>query len=286
MTREGIVIVRERVLPRPKEGLLGLKDMLLEQREQLALGYGLRFPRGRGAFDELVAFIFGWGSCRERNHGGDPEWDDFCTWLRVLGHVPPEGWHAGLLRHARGNHDAAIAKFLELITEFDAEQKTGTAKRRIEDWRRSRGETLLGSLQQPPPAEWEGKQRITLVDELLYMKKLLDMGRGLWFFTGSETLDAFVAMLCGWTAFRQDHHEREPEWEQFERWLQERGYLPPQGWRAHLLDEARGDEVAAVKRFLEWVASFAGSPTPEGPRPLAGSVQQAAPGSDSGESDA
>jgi hypothetical protein len=230
--------------------------MLLDMREQLARGRGLRFPTGDRAFDELVAFIFGWGSCRELNSGNDPEWDDFFNWLRASGHVPPEGWHTGLLRDAHGNHDAAVRKFLELVAEFDSEQKAGAATERIEAWRRSRGATLLGSLQQPPPAEWEGKRRITLVDKLLHMKKLLDMGRGLWFFTGSETLDAFVAMLCGWTAFRQDHDQREPEWEQFEAWLQAREYLPSQGWRAHLLREAQGDEVAAVKRFLEWVASF------------------------------
>ncbi len=110
----------------------------------------------------------------------------------------------------------------------------------------------------PLPAEWRALERVTLLDTLLYMKKQMEAGRGLWFFTGRDTFDSLLSYIFGWEASCSYNGVREENWEEFYVWLQRRGFVPAEGWHAKLYRDAQGDDAAAIRAFLSLVAEFMG----------------------------
>lgn len=114
--------------------------------------------------------------------------------------------------------------------------------------------------EEPLPSGWEGR-RVGLLDALCHARRQLDLGRGLWFTTGAETVESLFAFINGWTAnsqFNARFNEGQDEdWMAFLDWLRDSKHaLPEEGWHIQYLRDCQGDHERAARKFLDFVAEY------------------------------
>lgn len=81
---------------------------------------------GETNIHRLVGFVDGYRACLVDHDTDDMDFARFCEWLKsVKEEFPVEGWAAKYLRDCKGDHLAAIKKFLDFVAEFvEVEGKT------------------------------------------------------------------------------------------------------------------------------------------------------------------
>jgi len=114
--------------------------------------------------------------------------------------------------------------------------------------------------EEPLPAEWEGR-RVGLLDALCYARRQLDLGRGLWFTTGAETVESLFVFINGWTANSQFNArfngDQDQDWMDFLDWLRDiKKELPDEGWHVKYLRDCQGDHERAARKLLDFVAEY------------------------------
>jgi hypothetical protein len=91
--------------------LLRLRDDMLRGRIEMHLG--------ETNIHRLVGFVDGYRACLIDGGSDEQEFERFCEWLRsVKAEFPVEGWAAKYLRDCKGDHLAAINKYLDFVAEF------------------------------------------------------------------------------------------------------------------------------------------------------------------------
>jgi len=109
---------------------------------------------------------------------------------------------------------------------------------------------------EPLPEEWRGR-RVGLMDVLLYTRKQLKQGRGLWFVTGGDTIDSLLSFTIGWASNTQFNGGKDQEWRDFLDWLDEvKHEMPPEGWHVKYLRDCGGDHERAAMKFLDFAEEF------------------------------
>jgi len=112
----------------------------------------------------------------------------------------------------------------------------------------------------PTPPEWEGRE-VDTIDALLHIKQQVDIGRPLWLFCGTSTLQALAAWMDGYAAARS-YNRRPDRFARFIEWLRDVKGDMPGNWIDVYLQGFAGDQHQAVHRFLGHVVEFAAqSPT-------------------------
>jgi hypothetical protein len=104
----------------PPERPVLLLDYLLRIRQDMLAGR-LTMHIGEPHVEHMVGFVNGYHSCLLSNGIQDEEYGRFFEWLRdVKGEFPTEGWAAKYLHDCHGNHEQAIRKYLDFVSEFAA----------------------------------------------------------------------------------------------------------------------------------------------------------------------
>jgi hypothetical protein len=74
---------------------------------------------GEADICRFAGFVDGYRFCCVERGEPDVEFTRFCEWLRVeKEEFPPEGWESKYMRDCKGDHLAAIMKFLDFVAEF------------------------------------------------------------------------------------------------------------------------------------------------------------------------
>jgi hypothetical protein len=104
-----------------RERSVSTLDILMFMREKLSEGVMPEMFLGAATVEAMAAFASGVSLTLYYNHRPDTEYQDFMAWLRdVKGEFPGEGWTRKYLADCRGDHLAAIRKFLDFVAEFVA----------------------------------------------------------------------------------------------------------------------------------------------------------------------
>lgn len=91
---------------------------LLKIREDLFRGH-LEEHLGAVNAERFNTFIDGYNACASNNHFKNELYANFGNWLRdVKGEFPGEGWPAKYLRDCDGDHQQAILRYLNFVSEF------------------------------------------------------------------------------------------------------------------------------------------------------------------------
>jgi len=88
----------------------------------------------------------------------------------------------------------------------------------------------------------------SLLEHLIEMRRTLGAEQG---------LSRLAGFVDGFTAAQIHLGASDPAAREFFLWLRDvRGEFPPEGWKVKLSRDCGGDEVAAVRRFLDLVVEF------------------------------
>jgi hypothetical protein len=97
-----------------------LLDYLMRMRQD-NLRRQLLLSMGDIDITRMVAFVDGYRACQFANGIEDEEYGLFRDWLRdVKQEFPTDGWGAKYLRDCDGDHERAIRKFFDFVSEFVA----------------------------------------------------------------------------------------------------------------------------------------------------------------------
>ncbi|HYO54467.1 hypothetical protein [Archangium sp.] len=113
------------MLEKSSAGRPSLLDVLLQIRDDILRGR-IEMHLGETNIHRLVGFVDGYRACLVDHDTDDMDFARFCEWLKsVKEEFPVEGWAAKYLRDCKGDHLAAIKKFLDFVAEFvEVEGKT------------------------------------------------------------------------------------------------------------------------------------------------------------------
>lgn len=74
---------------------------------------------------------------------------------------------------------------------------------------------------------------------------------------GETNVHRLVGFVDGYRACLVDHGADDPDFERFCEWLRSvKDEFPVEGWAAKYLRDCNGDHLAAIKKFLGFVAEF------------------------------
>ncbi|WP_225411917.1 hypothetical protein [Stigmatella hybrida] len=106
------------------------------------------------------------------------------------------------------------------------------------------------------PAEWKGRIVYT-IDLLLFLREQVRKGVILDMFMGSTHTHALNAFIAGSEQALRHNGFPDREYSEFVAWLRDaKKDYPCEGWAVKYLRDCGGDHLAAIKKFLEFVAEF------------------------------
>lgn len=89
-------------------------------------GYPAWLSYGTETLPAMAVHIRGYVRCCERNGFPDARWHDFTQWLSHTRELPPGAWVSRLLQACDGDHERAMRRMLELVSEYEREQEEAT----------------------------------------------------------------------------------------------------------------------------------------------------------------
>jgi hypothetical protein len=99
--------------------------------------------------------------------------------------------------------------------------------------------------------------RKMLLGALLRMREDMREGR-IAMHLGEARVELLEGFIAGYQACLGDQGLEDSEFEEFREWLRSvKGEFPQEGWASKYLRDCQGDEVAALQKFLDFVAEFA-----------------------------
>jgi hypothetical protein len=106
------------------------------------------------------------------------------------------------------------------------------------------------------PEEWKGRVVYT-VDLLLFLRSQIRQGVVLDMFVGSAYTYSMNAFIAGSEMALRRNGFPDHEYLEFVAWLRDvKKEYPCEGWAVKYLKDCGGDHLAAIKKFLEFVAEF------------------------------
>jgi len=108
-----------------------------------------------------------------------------------------------------------------------------------------------------PPQEWKDHPPCTL-DILLFVRQQIREGTMPEMFFGRIHIHAMAAFVDGVHFTMFCHHRRDREYMEFIDWLRDAKNEFPAGggWSKKFLKDCKGDHLAAINKFLDFVAEF------------------------------
>ena len=95
-----------------------------------------------------------------------------------------------------------------------------------------------------------------LLDALSQMRRDLESGR-IAMHLGTVNANVLVGFVAGYQACLGDDGIEDAEYAAFSEWLRAvKGEFPPEGWAEKYLRDFNGDHLAAIRKFLDFVAEF------------------------------
>jgi len=104
------------------------------------------------------------------------------------------------------------------------------------------------------------RRPVLLLDVLIEIRDEAGRGRPMWLFFGAERFDSMVAYLTGYISSCHRNGIDDPEWGEFLTWLRDVRKRMPEGWARKYVEDAGGDHVKAMMKFLDYVAEFRALP--------------------------
>lgn len=115
------------------------------------------------------------------------------------------------------------------------------------------------------PEEWKGRPVYTL-DLLMFLREKSREGIILDMFMGTTHVHAMAAFVSGSVMALRHNGLVDHEYSGFVEWLRDvKDEFPPEGWAAKYLKDCAGDHLAAIRKFLDFVAEFRAGRPPSGP---------------------
>jgi hypothetical protein len=106
------------------------------------------------------------------------------------------------------------------------------------------------------PEEWKGRP-VYALDFLMFLREQVRQGIILDMFMGSTDAHALVAFIAGTQMVLRHNGLPDQEYREFIAWLRDvKQEFPGEGWAVKYLKDCGGDHLAAIKKFLEFVAEF------------------------------
>ncbi|MCP3168875.1 hypothetical protein [Myxococcus qinghaiensis] len=100
------------------------------------------------------------------------------------------------------------------------------------------------------------KDKVVLMDALSRMQKDCEAGR-LAMHIGSANAYVLVGFVAGYLACLDDNGIQDTEYSEFSLWLHdEKNEFPSEGWASKYLRDFNGDHLAAIQKYLGFVAEF------------------------------
>lgn len=104
--------------------------------------------------------------------------------------------------------------------------------------------------------EKSSDDRRSLLDVLLRIRDDMLQGR-IEMHLGETNIHRLVGFVDGYRSCLADHGADDLNFERFCEWLRSvKEEFPVEGWAAKYLRDSNGDHLAAIKKFLDFVAEF------------------------------
>jgi hypothetical protein len=101
-------------------------------------------------------------------------------------------------------------------------------------------------------------RRLGLLSVLLRMREDALRGR-IGMYIGEANIHRFAGFVDGYRYCCASRGEPDVEFTRFCEWLRvEKEEFPPEGWESKYMRDCDGDQLAAIMRFLDFVAEFVG----------------------------
>ncbi len=106
------------------------------------------------------------------------------------------------------------------------------------------------------PEDWKGRH-VLMLDLLMFLRDQLRKGIFLDMFINSTDVHALVAFIAGVQMALRHNALLDPEYKEFVIWLRDvKQEFPCEGWARKYLRDCDGDHLAAIEKFLGFVAEF------------------------------
>ncbi|WNG26363.1 hypothetical protein F0U62_21785 [Cystobacter fuscus] len=100
------------------------------------------------------------------------------------------------------------------------------------------------------------EHRVMLLDALMQMRRDHQAGR-IGMYIGKADAHVLAGFVAGYRSCLVDNGAGDAEATEFSKWLSfEKEEFPPEGWATKYLRDCNGDHVAAITKFLDFVAEF------------------------------
>jgi hypothetical protein len=240
-------------------------DILMFIRQKVSEGMSPRIFLRKLDAQLLVAFEC--GSAEALRHNALPGLDSreawFIEWLRDFKQeFPPEGWHQKFLAEMKGDHLAALRKYLDRVAEFVALRDAGQLP--APPYREVLATRLFARKGVPnffePPADWKERPVCTL-DILRYVRDKVNAGLMLEMFFGRVDIYSLAAFVEGIELTLHYNRLPDPGFREFIASLRDfRGEPLQADWPEHALQETDGNHRAAIHGFLARATGFVARP--------------------------
>jgi len=231
-------------------------DVLLLVRERLRSGLDCKELFEDTNALALRGFYDGFTIALGYNNQSDAPFSEFLDWLRDVKHeLPGEGWPDRYLSELGGDHERAIKKFLDFVSEFvDAHplklRRLASESLKADGSSPWRFDVRIQSSFSKRPEYWRGKI-VHALDMMYFLHQwVLECGSAIQYLA-IDDIHVFEAYLRGYTLAFEFNKIPDEGFEAFKAWLLKTKKQPlTQGWSKRLLLECDGDHVKAIQTFL------------------------------------